>query len=154
MGARGPRLRDGVTGGVGYQEVLDGHQDRSVRPPASGLGPGRALLFLLGDVVKELRQRLDGEKHGPDGDVLDLLAQPGDEGAVKQEPSMTASRPSPASFTATAATAGKTASAWPVNPAMMPPGVESPVTSQAVCETFASAGDSSAGTYNRWTSRR
>jgi hypothetical protein len=49
---------------------------------------------------------------------------------------MTASRPSRASFTATAATAGKTASAWLVNPATMPPGVGSPVSSQAVCETF------------------
>ena len=72
----------------------------------------------------------------------------------KQEPSMTASRPSRASFTATAWTAGKTVSAWLVNPAMMPPGVGAPVSSQAVCETFASAGDSSTETYSLWTSRR
>jgi hypothetical protein len=34
-------------------------------------------------VVEELRQRLDGEEHRPDSDVLDLLPQPDDEGAVK-----------------------------------------------------------------------
>jgi hypothetical protein len=63
---RGPRLRDGVAGGVGYQEVLDGHQDGGVRPPVPRLGPGGALLFFPGDVLKEQRQRLDGEEHGPD----------------------------------------------------------------------------------------
>ena len=54
---------------------------------------------------------------------------------------MTASRPSRASFAATASTAGKTASAWLVNLAMMPAGEGSPESSHAVCETFASTGE-------------
>ena len=64
----------------------------------------------------------------------------------KWEPSITASSPSRASFAATACTAGKTASAWLVNPATIPPGERSPVSFHAVCETFPSAGESAGGT--------